>query len=81
MTPAEERVLKAMKRLGRPVSWGWLRNQFCLTSGALLVLVNSLKRQVLIEQDGPDYRLTSFGEEAIAPCETTRQPFDGREQW
>ena len=81
MTPAEDRILKAMKRLDRPVSWSWLRNQFCLTSGALLVITNSLKRHMLIEQDGQYYRLTSFGAEAMAPRETIRQPFGGREQW
>jgi predicted transcriptional regulator len=74
-------MLQVMQRFGRPVTWSWLRTQFCLTSGALLVLVNSLKRHLLVEQDGLYYRLTSFGEEALSPHETIRQAFGGREQW
>ena len=75
MTPFEELLLRYMATRGS-VSWAELRNQFVMSEGALTVVVNSLKRRLLIQQDGLYYRVTSFGAAALVPKET-RGPFGG----
>ena len=67
MTPFERDVLKCLALRGRPLAWSELRNQFVVSEGALAVVVNSLKRKLLIRQDGTAYALTEPGRAALEP--------------
>jgi len=80
MTPFESDVLKYLALRDAPVSWAELRSQFVVTSGYLTVVINSLKRHLLIMQDGTAYAPTSLGSEALKP-RPRRAAFEGRAEW
>ncbi|MBU0846367.1 hypothetical protein KKH23_04200, partial [Patescibacteria group bacterium] len=59
-----------------------LERQFGLSAGALIVPINTLKRNLCIEQDGPWYRLTTIGQDALSrPERSARKPFADRQGW
>ena len=80
MTPQERRVLQFMALRGVAVSWSELRDQFSVSAGALTMVVNSLKRKLMIRQDGTAYALTSLAGEALKP-KPRRGAFEGRATW
>ena len=80
MTPFEVKVLQFMALRDAPVSWSELRDQFSVSEGALTVVVNSLKRKLMIRQDGTAYALTSLAGEALKP-RPHRGAFEGRATW
>ena len=80
MTPSERDVLKFLMLRDAPVSWSELRNQFSVSEGALTVAINSLKRQLMVRQDGTAYALTEPGRDALKP-KPRRAAFEGRAAW
>ena len=80
MTPFERTMLEYMELRGAPVSWAELRGQFVISEGHLTVVVNSLKRHLLIMQDRMAYALSSVGRAALE-LQARRAPFEGRAQW
>jgi len=80
MTPIELDVVRYIMLRNAPVSWVELRNQFVISEGYLLVVINSLKRKLLVMQDGLSYRLSSLGEVALE-SHPRRAAFEGRTAW
>jgi len=80
MTPIELDVIRYMMLRNAPVSWAELRNQFVISEGYLAMVIDSLKRKLMVMQDGPSYRLSSLGEAALEP-RARRAPFEGRAVW
>ena len=80
MTPIELDVIRYMMLRNAPVSWSELRNQFIISEGYLAMVIDSLKRKLMVMQDGPSYRLSSLGEAALKP-RAHRAPFEGRAAW
>lgn len=84
MTPNESKVLTFL--VGRNdgvASWAALRGQLVLSEGALTVIINSLKRHLLVEQDRLFYRITSEGRAALEHFVNppAREPFAGVPGW
>jgi len=80
MTPFERQIIRYVELRGGTVNWGELRGQFVVSEGYLTVVINSLKRQLLIFQDRLSYRLSSLGEAALTP-QRRRPAFEGRAVW
>ena len=80
MTPIELDIVRYMKLRDAPVSWSELRNQFVVSEGYLAMVINSLKRELLVMQDGLSYRLSSLGEAVLEP-HPRRAAFEGRAVW
>ena len=80
MTPIELDIVRYMKLRDAPVSWSELRNQFVVSEGYLSMVIDSLKRELMIMQDGQSYRLSSLGESVLEP-RPLRAPFEGRTVW
>ena len=80
MTPIELDVIRYMMLRKAPVSWSELRNQFVISEGYLAMVIDSLKRELMVMQDGLSYRLSSLGESVLEP-RPRRAPFEGRTVW
>ena len=80
MTPIELDVIRYMKLRDVPVSWSELRNQFVISEGYLVMVIDSLKRKLMVMQDGQSYRLSSIGDAALEP-RARHVPFEGRAAW
>ena len=80
MTPFEADVMRYMALRDAPVSWAELRGQFTVSEGYLSVIITTLKRQLLVMQDGLAYRLSSVGEAELRP-RPRRAAFEGRAAW
>jgi len=80
MTPFEKDVLRFLALRDAPVSWSEIRDQFTVSEGALTVAINSLKRKLLIRQDGTVYALTEPGRAALEP-RPRRVAFGGKAAW
>ena len=80
ITPFEKKVLRFMTLRDTPVSWSELRDQLSVSAGALTVVINSLKRQLMVRQDGTAYAPTSLAGEALKP-NLRRAAFEGMGAW
>jgi len=80
MTPFEKDVLTFLSLRDAPVSWSEIRDQFTVSEGALTVAINSLKRKLLVAQDGTFYAPTSLGRDVLKP-RPRRVAFGGKAAW
>ena len=80
MTPFESDVLRYMALRDTPISWGELRGQFVVSEGYLTIVINSLKRKLMVMQDGLFFRLSGAGAAALEP-RPRRAAFEGRAMW
>ena len=80
MTPSERTVLTYMLKKGVPVSDSQLQNQLGFAGGSLGVIMRSLKRQLLVEQDGRYYRATEATAQILEEP-SLRAPFGEGPAW
>ena len=80
MTPQEADILRFMSRMGQPVSNRQIAGQFGMSTDPA---INSLKRHLLVEQDGQFFRPTKGAEEALKDygAHFGYVPFEGRPEW
>jgi len=80
MTPVESQILEYVAAVGGMVEWRLLRDQFVMNEGALPVYLNTLKRDLYLEQSGQHYRITKKGREELEKYINPPKvvPFDGR---
>lgn len=83
MTPQEAKILDFMLKVSNPVSNRRIAGQFGWTLDYVGLLMASLKRQLLVEQDHNFFRPTNGAEKALANLENRFKfvPFAGRLAW
>lgn len=74
MTQDEQMVLTYLVRKGDAATDSMIQNQCGLTAAALGPIMRSLKRALLVEQEGRLYRALKAAEEALQP-RPPQQPF------
>lgn len=83
MTPQEAKILRFMLKIGKPVSKQRVACQFGWTLDYLDLLMASLKKLLLVEQDRYFFRTTNGAERVLADFENRFKyvPFEGRSVW
>lgn len=84
MTPFEADILRYMERRnGTPTSLDNLINQFSITTGYCNLVLKSLKKKLLVEQDRRYYRTTKTAQDALTDFDDRFKyiPFEGKSKW